>query len=136
MPTTASAAGLRLVTGPAASPDLWIQEVSAMPQDRDRRITASHSCDADTLRRAVDAVDVAVRALRADPASPSVAQTVASAQVFVAALPAGFVATTMRRLLDTVEDCRRAGLDSCVRLTAQHSAAARAVRLTVLVRAG
>ena len=102
-----------------------------MSYDTGQRTATILAYEADTLRCAVDAVDGAVRALRIDPSSPSVVRAVLSAQALVAQLPAGLVATTMRRLLDTVEECRRTGLDSSGRLIAQRSAAARAVRFAV-----
>jgi hypothetical protein len=91
--------------------------------------------ESDVFRCAVAAVDIAVRALCADPASPAVGSAVRSARSAVAQLSAGLVVTTMSRLLDTVEQCRRSGLRSSTRLTAQRGAAARAVRLAMHNRA-
>ncbi|RTL66163.1 MAG: hypothetical protein EKK42_18620 [Pseudonocardiaceae bacterium] len=82
-----------------------------------------------SLHWAAQAVDTAIGALRAEPTSRAVTDALHRAEVAVAALPAGLVSTTLRRLVDTAWDCHLAGHDSSARLVAQRGAAARAMRL-------
>ncbi|MGD9989242.1 hypothetical protein [Pseudonocardia sp.] len=68
-------------------------------------------------------------ALRANPTHPAVAEALHVAEFALTSLPAGVVATTMTRLLETAWDCHRSGVVGESRLVCRHSAAARALRL-------
>jgi hypothetical protein len=83
----------------------------------------------DELRAAVDAVAVALAALRAAPAGAGVLAAVDQSAAEVAALEQDLSFLALRRVVIEIEVCHRAGLADSPRL----EAACRAARVALLI---
>ena len=81
------------------------------------------------LIRAVRAVSAALAELRADPAADSVRNRIDAADQTLAPLGRDLTKTVLRRLLDSVDACHRAGQSDSGSLADRERSTVRALRL-------
>jgi hypothetical protein len=87
------------------------------------------SSSGDALTRAVHAVAAALAELRADPTAESVRHHIAVAEQALAALDRDLTTTVLRRLLESLDACQRAGQSDSGRLADREQSTVRALRM-------
>jgi hypothetical protein len=85
--------------------------------------------DSEELLRAVHAVSAALVELRADPAADSVRHRIDAAEQALAPLGRDLTMIVLRRLLDSIENCHRAGQPDSGSLADRERSTVRALRL-------
>ena len=82
-----------------------------------------------TLDEVVRAVTAALAALNADPAGAHVENAIERAELLLDGLEPGLTAIVLNRLLASIRDCHREGLQTSGQLRVRRASAARALHL-------